>query len=115
MMSTAPPLQLNAGQAERLLRYMQEYRRYALASLPPTHERNTTLRAVQALQGKLQTLLDQKQQQMQFALIREEATALKAMTKNLLLLYGEQADSAERTSIVADLGKLYAYVKQTYG
>jgi hypothetical protein len=115
MISTAPPLLLNCEQAERLLLYMQEYRRSALTSLSPTQERNTTLRQVQALQGKLLVLSDQDRLQVPLPLTREDATALKAMAKGLLLLYGKKMDSPDRTITVADVGKLYAYLKQTYG
>jgi hypothetical protein len=94
---------------------MQEYRRSALTSMPPTHERNTMLRLVQALQGKLLALLDQEQPQIQLALDTEGVTALLAMIKSLLLLYGEKPDSLDRTMTVTDIGKLYAHLKQTYG
>ncbi|HVU68362.1 MAG TPA: hypothetical protein VHD63_14585 [Ktedonobacteraceae bacterium] len=86
MMSTAPPLLLTSEQAGRLLLYAQDYRRWALASLPPTQERNTTLRVVQILQGKLLALCDHHQTQLRLSLEREEITALKAMTRSLLLL-----------------------------
>lgn len=115
MMSTAPPLQISREQAERLLQYMQEYRRYALASVPPTRERNTTLRLIQALQGKLLVLVDQMLLQVHLSLTKEEAHALKAMTKVLLLFYGEKPDSSERTRTVTDIGRLYTYLKQIYG
>ncbi len=115
MTSTAPPLPLGREQAERLLRYMQDYRQFALASMPPTHERNTTLRLVQALQGRLLALLDQEQPQIQLILDTEDVTALRAMIKSVLLLYGEKPDSVDRTLMVTDIGKLYAYLKQTYG
>jgi len=114
MMSTAPPLLLNDEQIRRLLTYMQEYRRSALTSLPPTQERNTTLRVIQALQGKLLVLSEQQMLHIPLSLSREEATALKAMTKNLLLFYGEQTGSSDRTRTVADLGKLYVYLKQAF-
>ena len=52
MMSTAPPLLLTRHQAEHLLLYMQEYRRSALVHMPPTQERNTTLRLVRVSSGK---------------------------------------------------------------
>jgi hypothetical protein len=113
MMSTAPPLLLNCEQARRLLTYMQAYRRSALTSMPPTQERNTTLRVVQALQGKLLALSEQHVPHVPLSLSREEATALKAMAKSLLLFYGEQTESPDRTITVTDLGKLYVYLKQT--
>jgi hypothetical protein len=115
MMSTAPPLLLNREQAERLLIYMQQYRRSVLSSMPPTQERNTTLRLVQALQGKLLGIFDREQPQVHLPLTKEEVNALKSMAKNLLLLYGEKPDSLDRTMMVTDIGKLYAYLKQIYG
>ncbi|HEU5383708.1 MAG TPA: hypothetical protein VFV38_50550 [Ktedonobacteraceae bacterium] len=115
MMSTAPPLQISREQAGRLLKYMQEYRRYALTSISPTQERNTTLRLVQAVQGKLLALVDQTLPQVHLSLTKEEVHALKAMTKGLLLLYGEKPDSSERTRTITDVGRLYTYLKQTYG
>jgi hypothetical protein len=113
MMSTAPPLLMNNEQARRLLTYMQEYRRSALTNTPPTQERNTTLRVVQALQGKLLALNEQQVLPIPLSLSREEATALKTMAKSLLLFYGEQAESSDRTRTVTDLGKFYVYLKQT--
>jgi hypothetical protein len=115
MMSTAPPLQISREQAERLLQYMQEYRRYALTTIQPTQERNTTLRLIQALQGRLLALVDQASLQVHLSLTKEEANALKAMTKGLLLLYGEKSDSSERTRAITDVGRLHTYLKQTYG
>lgn len=114
-MSTAPALPMSREQAERLLRYIQEYRRSAFASIPPTQERNTTLRLLQALQGKLLALTDQESLQISLVLAKEEVSALQAMTKGLLLLYGEKPDGLERIRTMTDLGKLYAYLKQTYG
>ncbi|HTK11083.1 MAG TPA: hypothetical protein VL485_28170 [Ktedonobacteraceae bacterium] len=114
MTSPAPPLQLGREQAERLLQYMQEYRRSALTSMPPTNERNTTLRQVQTLQGKLLVQLDRAQPQIQLVLGTEDVTALIVMIKSLLLLYAEKPDSLDRRTTVTDIGKLYAYLKQTY-
>jgi hypothetical protein len=115
MMCTAPPLLLNRELAERLLLYMQEYRRSALTNMPPTQERNTVLRLIQTLQGKLLVLLDQEQPQVHLPLSKEEVVALKAMAKSLLLLYGGKTNSSDRMMTAADIGKLYAYLKQTYG
>ena len=115
MMSTAPPLFLNSEQAERLLLYIQDYRRWALASLSPTPERNTTLRVAQAIQGKLLALREQQSSQIHLAVTREEVTGLKSMTKSLLQIYGEKSASADRTMTITDVGKLYAYLKRFYG
>ncbi|EFH82569.1 hypothetical protein [Ktedonobacter racemifer] len=115
MTGSPPPFQLGREQAERLLQYMQDYRRSALASMPPTHERNTTLRLVQALQGRLLAQLDHEQAQIQLALDTEEVTALIAMTNSLLVLYGEKLDAVDRAKKITDLGTLYAYLRRNYG
>jgi hypothetical protein len=115
MMSAAPPLRITCKQAECLLLYMQEYRRSALTSMPPTQERNTTLRLIQALQGKLLALIDQDAQQVNLPLTKEEVIALRAMAKGLLWLYGEKPASSERTIMVTNVGKLCTYLKQIYG
>src|SRR5579859_7745953 len=104
MMSTALPLFLHAEQAERLLRYMQAYRQYALIHLLSTQERNTTLRLVQALQGKLLSRGPHQSQLIQLAITREEGTALQTMARGLLQLYGEKSNvSAERATTLADV------------
>ena len=114
MMSTAPPWQLSREQAERLLRYMQEYRRYTLTSMPPTQERNTILRLIQALQGRLLALIDRNVQQIDLPLVKEDAVALKAMARGLLSLYEEKPDSLERAITITDVRKLHTYLKQIY-
>lgn len=114
-MSLAPPLLLNREQTARLFQYMQEYRHFALTNLPPTQERNTTLRLVQSLQGKLLSLASQGMLQVHLPLTKEEASALKAMAKSLLMSYGERPNSSDRISTIIDIGKLYAFLKKTYG
>ncbi len=115
MMKTAPSLFLTREQAGRLMEYMQEYRGDALMTLPPTGERNTTLRLVQALQGKLLSLYEQEGALLSLALEREEVVAFRTMLRSLLMRYGEEPMSVQRTRIITDLGNLYAQVKQTYG
>jgi hypothetical protein len=113
MISIALPFLLHAEQAERLLHYMQTYRRYVLIHLPPTQERNATLRLVQALQGKLLALKPFQSSLVQLVINREEGTVLQAMARGLLQMYGEQPNaSAERATTLADVGRLYAYLKQ---
>lgn len=115
MTRPAPPFLLSREQAERLLRYMQDYRRSALTSMPPTPERNTTLRLVQALQGKLLAQLDHEQAQIQLVLGTEEVKALITMTNSLLVFYGEKPEAVDRTKTITELGTLYAYLRRTYG
>ncbi len=112
MMSTAPPLSLTREQARRLQGYVQTYRRYAFASLMPGTERNTTLRILQALQGKLIDVMDQKTALFTCTLTREEMTTLKTMTTELLLLYAKEPASDQRNAVLADLAALKARLRE---
>jgi len=106
MMSTAPPLSLTRDQASRLQGYIQTYRRYAFASLAPSTGRNTILRVLQAVQGKLIEAMDQKTELLQLVLTTEEMNTLKTVSSELLLLYANQPESAERIATLGDLAAL---------
>jgi hypothetical protein len=111
MMGTAPPLQLTRDQASRLQAYLQAYRRYAFASLMPSVERNTALRILQTMQGKLIKVMDQKTALLQLVLTREEMTTLKTIITELLALYARQPESAERIATLGDLAALKISLK----
>lgn len=111
MMSTAPPLSLTREQASRLQVYVQTYRRYAFASLLPSVDRNTTLRTLQAMQGKLIGVMDQKTALLQLVLTTEEMTTLKTIITELLSLYAREPGSTERIAVLADLAALKASLK----
>lgn len=106
MMSTAPPFLLTRDQATRLQTYVQTYRHYSLASLMPSTERNTTLRVLQAVQGKLIEAMDQQETPLQLLLAREEMATLKTTITELLSLYAKQPESAERIATLGDLAAL---------
>ncbi|HEU5376585.1 MAG TPA: hypothetical protein VFV38_14200 [Ktedonobacteraceae bacterium] len=110
-MSTAPPLLLTREQASRLQAYLQTYRRYAFAALLPGADRNTTLRVLQTMQGKLIDVIDQKTAPFRLVLTMEERTTLKAITAELLSLYAQESASEERNAILADLAALRASLK----
>lgn len=111
MMSTAPPLRLTREEASRLQAYLQTYRRYAFASLFPSAERNTTLRMLQAMQGRLIEAMNQRATQLQLVLTTGEMTTLKTITMELLVLYAKEPASAGRNRIIADLATLKASLK----
>jgi hypothetical protein len=110
-MNTAPPLTLTREQASRLQAYLQTYRRYALAALLPGTERNTTLRILQTMQGKLIAALDQHPVSFQLVLTTEEMTTLKTIVTEVMLLYARQPESAERLATLADLAALKASLR----
>jgi hypothetical protein len=113
MMSTAPPFILTREQAMRLQSYIQTSRQYALTSLLPSTERNTLLRGLQALQGKLIEALDQPISPLQLVLSRDEVVVLNAMVNGLLTLYGGQPESANRTATINDLAALKISLKSS--
>lgn len=114
MMSAAPPFLLTREQALRLQAYIQTYHRYILTSLLPSNERNTTLRVLQAVQGKLFEAMDQAIQPtspLPLLLTREEMTTVRAAVTDLLSLYSKQPESAERIATLSDLAALKASLK----
>lgn len=111
MMSTAPPFLLTRDQATRLHTYIQVYRQYALTSLFPSTERNTTLRMLQALQGKVIEAMDQPVTPLRLALTSEEMATLKTTVAELLTLYAKQPESKERLAALADLVALKSSLK----
>jgi hypothetical protein len=111
MMSTAPPLTLTREQTSRLQAYLQTYRRYAFAALLPGAERNTILRTLQTMQGKLIDALDQKTAPFRLALTVEEMTTLRAIATELLLLYAKEPASEQRNDILTDLAALKASLR----
>lgn len=114
MMSTASPLSLTCDQASRLHAYIQTYRRYAFALLAPSTGRNTTLRVLQLMQSKLIAVLDQKPALFMLVLTTEEMTTLKAITVELLSLYGQEPTSAERNATLGDLAALRANLERSH-
>lgn len=106
MMSTAPPLSLTREQTSNLQTYLQNYRRSAFASLPPSFERNATLRFLQRLQGTLIDLCDRQKAPFQLVLTAEEMATFIAILKELLTLYGAQPNSPERNKAIAELADL---------
>jgi hypothetical protein len=102
---------LTREQASRLQASLQTYRRYAFASLAPSPKRNTTLRILQGIQGKLiavidVALLNQKTALLSLVLTVGEITALRTIIEELRLLSMQEKASAERDATLADLRAL---------
>ena len=113
-MSAAPLFPLTHDQALRLQSYIQNYRHYAFTSLLPSAERNTTLRVLQVLQGKLIEILDQASPSTPLSLLltSEEMTTFKAAVTELLSLYTKQPESAARIAVLGDLAALKICLKR---
>lgn len=112
MMSTAPPLSLTHEQASHLQAYLQTFRRWVFATLAPSAERNMTLRTLQAVQGKLVALHDQKQAWLTLVLTAEEMTVLKMSLNDLLVISAREPASHERNATLADLAALKALLER---
>ena len=111
MINTAPSLTLTREQATRLQAYLQTYRCYAFAALLPSIDRNNILRLLQAMQGRLIDVIDQKTTLFRLVLTLEEMTALKTITAELLLLYAQGPINDQRSAILADLAALKVSLK----
>ena len=110
-MSPALPFLLTRDQATRLQTYVQTYRHYALTSLLPSTGRNTTLRVLQTVQGKLIEVMDYHTTPLQLLLDKEEMAALKTVITELLSLYATRPESAERIATLSDLAALKGCLK----
>lgn len=111
MMSTAPPLVLTREQASRLHGYIQVYRRYAFTSIVPSTGRNTTLRVLQAMQGKLVAFMDQHTPQVTLTVTMEELTTLQTTIEVLRLLYFQEPATEQLMTTRADLAGLKAMLE----
>ena len=114
-MSTAPPSSfgMNREQSQRLVRYIQTYRRYAWEYQPPSRERNELMRLLQTIQGKLMSSIDLRNEYIWLPLAVEETAALQAMVSDLFVLYGMEPASDERNQTIADLALLKTSLKRT--
>jgi hypothetical protein len=111
MRQSAPQLTLTREQAARWHMCLQHYRCYAFTVLFPCAHRNSTLRILQALQGKLISVTDQQMPLFQLLLTAEEILTLRMITTELLKLYAQQPASAQRNALLADVAALQARLK----
>ncbi len=112
MMETAPVLRLNAQQAEQLVRQCAAYRKYAFQCLPPSPERNQTMRGIQAVEGRL--LSPQGQAHMETVLVvsREEGGALRQMISIMMQAYSVAQPSEVRTQALGELAVLRVLIER---
>ncbi|HZR43965.1 MAG TPA: hypothetical protein VFB12_27875 [Ktedonobacteraceae bacterium] len=113
MMSAAPPFLVSRDQAVRLQAYLQTYRQHAFSSCLPSVERNTMLRQLQTIHGKLIEAMDQRTTTVQLIFSREELAVLQTMVAELLHLYASWPESTDRLAALADLASLKLYLKRS--
>jgi hypothetical protein len=115
-MSTAPlppSFDVTQEQGTRLVSYIQAYRRYAWEYQAPSVPRNEMIRAVQSVQGKLMSGMDQPYASFALQLTGEELAAIHRMVQELLIIHGMQPANQDRNGILADLATLRAYLART--
>lgn len=85
-------LSLNAAQVDQVVSYCVAYRAHAWREIAPTAERNQTLRAVQAVQGRLTAWrAERRTEPLRFAVCEEERQALRQMIGVLMQISSTQA------------------------
>lgn len=112
MMDTAIPFSVTRSQATRLQAYIHVYRQYVFTSILPSVERNSMLRTLQAIQGKLFTTMEQRTTSLQLVLTCDEMAILKAVVSEMLLFYTNQPESPERIVCVGDLAAFKNSLKE---
>lgn len=98
-------LRLTYTQAQRLIYYIQLYRRFAWENLEPTAERNTMLRTLQALHGKIMSKTEQQNESITIMLpiMPDERLAMKMMISHVLDHYERSTQTRERTLAITEL------------
>jgi hypothetical protein len=109
-----PPLPLTQERVQRLLTYIQEYRRLVLTQLAPSQERNTQQRLLQALQGKLLAAGEREQQGALslLSLTSEEVNALQTMVLDLRARKAREPATPQRDRMIVDLSALKVALEQ---
>ncbi len=108
MIPPRSPWPLTYAQGRHLQRVVHRYRMALLQSRLPSPERNTTLRSLQAVQGKLVQLLAQPTTTLHLTLSAGERPLLRTMLIEVLRWYGHEPISDERNERLADLAVLKA-------
>ena len=85
MMQETLILTLNVAQVDQLMSYCPGYRVHAWREFAPTAERNQTLRAIQAVQGRLTVWrAERRTETLRFAVSEEERQSLRQMVGVLM-------------------------------
>ena len=112
MIHPALVLHLQPQQAEQLALQCAAYRKQALQCLAPSPERNRALRVVQAVEGRLHTLREQRAAGVTLSVTPEEAHVLRQMVVSLMHAWGGTPESEERTQAVSSLAILRVMIER---
>lgn len=98
---------LNTQQARHLVAACAAYRAYAWQALPPSPERNQTMKAVQAVQGRLlETRVAGTGEDIWLTMSEEEWQIMRQVINTLIQLTGAEGASEARTRALGELAGL---------
>ncbi len=112
MTAIALTLSLGQAQTEQLADICAAYRAYAWRMLEPTTERNQTMRAIQAVQGRLSQARAEGSETLDLTLCAEEKQALRHVMCVLMQARGAEPASEERNQALGELAVLRVVLEQ---
>jgi hypothetical protein len=114
MMQAALTLSLSAAQAAQLCGYCAAYRAHAWRELSPTSERNQTMRAAQAIQGKLSAWsIERRTEPLLLSVTTEEQQALRHVVCVLIHVHGMDLPSEARAQVLGALAASFKMLGRT--
>lgn len=113
-MEIVPVLRMNHQQATQLMTHLTAYRSYLWQAMLPTPERNQLIRSIQALQGRLELLQAQGQEQVAISLGKEERLTLRQTLGELMKLYGATAVPTRPNLTLSEVAGLHLLVERTF-
>lgn len=114
MTETLSVLRLNQQQVTQLLTHLTAYCSYLWQAVLPTPERNQVIRTIQALQGRLEPLQAQGQEQGAITLNREEGSTLKQMLGELMKHYGAVAARGRENPTLSEIAGLHLLLERSF-
>lgn len=112
MTHTAFTLSLSRSLATQFAEMCAAYREFAWRMLEPSPERNQSMKAVQAIQGRVSELRRSAADPLLFTINEEERQALRQMIETLMRVYAAGARSDERTSQLGCLASLRVLIER---
>ncbi len=107
-------LHLSQAQANHLLRCCARYRAYAWQMVEPGPQRNQTMKAAQAMQGRL-AQMQERAEGVMLVVSEEEKQALRALVAALMQQVTAEAPSEERTQTLGTLAYLRSLLVRVPG
>lgn len=112
MMHTAFTLSLSRSLATQFVETCAAYREFAWHALEPSPERNQSMKAVQAIQGRVSELRRSAAEPLLFTINEQERQVLRQMIEILMRAYAAGARGDERTSQLGCLASLRILIER---